>query len=63
MCVQAVFIGVCRDLTGIVRATTNKKQYCWVFDALYPRYFPVFFQAAEVRGTDVQPPQLVVAGL
>ena len=53
---QDVLIGVCRDLTGIIRASTNKKHYNWVFDALYPRYFALFYQAAEVRSaicTDV----------
>jgi hypothetical protein len=46
---QPVVAGMCRDLTGIVRATTGKKHYVWVFDTLYPKYFPVFAQAMEVR--------------
>jgi hypothetical protein len=48
--VQTLLIGVCRDLTGIVSSTYNKKTYSWVFDALYPRHFPMFLQATEVRG-------------
>lgn len=38
---------VSRDLRGIVAATHNSRSYAMVFDALYPKYLPLFVNACS----------------
>jgi len=41
-------IGVLRDLRGIASSLHNRRTYVSLFDALYPRHFPLFVRIAEL---------------
>eukprot|EP00698_Gefionella_okellyi_P000263 TRINITY_DN10225_c0_g1_i1.p1 TRINITY_DN10225_c0_g1~~TRINITY_DN10225_c0_g1_i1.p1 ORF type:complete len:1059 (+),score=225.48 TRINITY_DN10225_c0_g1_i1:26-3202(+) len=45
--VRVVLIGLFRDLRGISAACANKRTYGYLFDFLYPRFFPLILAAAE----------------
>lgn len=44
---QLLFVSVCRDLIGTLRSAADRKHYAWVFDAVFPKYFPILALAAE----------------
>lgn len=46
--VKAAFIGVCRDLRGVVSTMTSRKSYNLFFEWLYPKHTPVLLKMCEV---------------
>ncbi|KAJ3676579.1 hypothetical protein LUZ60_003991 [Juncus effusus] len=46
--VKFAFIGLMRDLRGVVMATTSKRMYGLVFDWLYPSHMPLLLKAVSI---------------
>lgn len=49
---RRVFIGICRDLRGIVYALNTKTYFLMFFEWLYPAYTPIFHRAMEIWYSD-----------
>lgn len=45
--VKQAIIGLARDLRGVAAATSNRRSYTMLFEALYPAHMSVFTKAAE----------------
>ena len=39
---RLLFMGLCRDLRGVLMAAANKKTYNMIFDWIFPKHMPVF---------------------
>eukprot|EP01039_Chlorochromonas_danica_P010658 gene10658-11818_t len=49
---KVAIVGILRDLRGITMSAFNKRTYSLLFETLYPTFFPLFCQIAEIYYDD-----------